>query len=136
MIATKAQPKAQQEKAPSALTSLMGSPAPQTNNSATTCVVSKGTHIDGYFNCTENIRLDGSVKGELYCEKRLVMGSTGMVEGRINTQDADISGTIEGDLVVANTLTLRATAQVRGTLSAKYLNVEEGAVYNGDCKIG
>lgn len=136
MIATKPQPKSQQEKVSMGNSSSATSSLSPNNGSSITCVVSKGTHIDGQFDCTESIRLDGSIKGELHCDKRLVIGSTGKVEGKVETKDADISGTIEGDLIVTNNLILRATARVKGTLTAKNLTVEEGAVYDGDCKIG
>ncbi|HHM20422.1 MAG TPA: polymer-forming cytoskeletal protein [Bacteroidetes bacterium] len=104
--------------------------------SGETCVISAGTVIEGKMQSSENIRLDGTLKGELTCDKRLVMGEKGKVEGNITTCDAVVMGTIEGELTASGTLTLKGTAYIKGTITAKSLVVEEGARYFGDCHIG
>jgi cytoskeletal protein CcmA (bactofilin family) len=110
--------------------------ANSTKDSQDTCVVAPGTTIEGKFTAAENVRLDGTVKGEVKCAQRLVMGETGKVEGNIRTKDAIIMGTIEGELVADGTLHLKNTANIRGTITAKFMVVDEGARYFGDCKIG
>ena len=101
-----------------------------------TCVISAGTVIDGKFKATENVRLDGTMKGEMKCDKRLVMGEKGKVEGNIQTRDAVVMGTVEGELTASGTLTLKGTALIRGIITAKSLIVEEGARYFGECNVG
>ncbi|HMR44157.1 MAG TPA: polymer-forming cytoskeletal protein [Saprospiraceae bacterium] len=103
---------------------------------ASTCVISSGTELEGIFTSKENVRLDGKVKGEVKCDSRLVMGETGKVEGKLQVGEAVIMGTIEGDLVVHGSLTLKSSARIKGNITAKLMAVEEGAVYNGECKIG
>ena len=137
MIATKPQPKTNSSNGYSSNNSVTDNSthfAPR--GSDATCIVSKGTRLEGQINSAENIRLDGFVKGELTCSKKLVMGSTGKAEGKVKTKDADISGTVEGELIVTGNLVLRATAKIKGKLIAKYLDVEEGAIYDGECQIG
>ncbi len=101
-----------------------------------TCVVATGTTIEGKFSSSENVRLDGQIKGEVKCTQRLVMGETGRIEGNIQTKDAIIMGTVEGELVVDGTLHLKSTAVIRGTITSKNMMVDEGAKYIGECKIG
>jgi cytoskeletal protein CcmA (bactofilin family) len=105
-------------------------------DSQDTCVVATGTVIEGKFSASENVRLDGMVKGEVKCSQRLVMGESGKVEGNIRTKDAIIMGKIEGELVAEGTLHLKGTAVIRGSITAKFMVVDEGAKYIGDCKIG
>jgi cytoskeletal protein CcmA (bactofilin family) len=64
------------------------------------------------------------------------MGESGLVEGNIRTKDAIIMGTIEGEIVAEGTLHLKGTAVIRGTITAKFMVVDEGAKYVGECKIG
>lgn len=128
MLGTKTKPK----KSETTLTAI-------TNHSpgkGETCVVSTGTTIEGKFRADENVRLDGLIKGEVKCEKRLVMGEKGRIEGNVTTQDGIIMGTIEGEVTVLGTLTLKSTAFIEGTINAKFMEVEEGARYIGECKIG
>ena len=107
-----------------------------TKESGETCVISHGTVIEGKFNSAENIRLDGVLKGEIKCDKRLVMGEQGKVEGNVSTVDAVVMGTVEGELKASGTLTLKGSALIKGIITAKYMIVEEGARYFGDCQIG
>lgn len=103
---------------------------------ATTTVIAKGTTIDGKFHCSENVRLDGSIKGEVKVEKRFVMGEGSYVQGNIQARDATIKGKIKGDIHVNEALHLMETAIIEGNITAKTMVVEEGARYNGSCKIG
>lgn len=105
-------------------------------DSQDTCVVAAGTTVDGKFSASENVRLDGLIKGEVKCSQRLVMGESGRVEGNIRTKDAIIMGKVEGELVVEGTLHLKGTSFVRGAITAKFMVVDEGARYVGDCKVG
>ncbi len=100
------------------------------------CIISNGTAIEGKFSSSENIRLDGFVKGEVSCSARLVMGENGKVEGNITSKEAIIMGRIEGDVKVEGSLHLKSTGVIKGAITAKYMIVEEGAQYFGECKIG
>lgn len=100
------------------------------------CVVSKGTHLEGHFKSAENIRLDGTVTGTVHCEKRLVVGEHGVIEGEVQTATAVVAGRITGNLTVAGVLQLTSTAKIEGDISAQSMSVEEGAMYNGACRVG
>ncbi len=127
LLDTKAKPKA--DVAAAAKTSLPPS-------SSANCVVAKGTKIEGNFRSPENIRLDGTVVGEVRCDKKLVMGEGSLVEGKIFAQDAVVMGAVKGDVQIAETLHLQSTAKIEGNITAKAMIVDEGAVFNGDCKVG
>ena len=51
---------------------------------SSSCILDSGTHIEGTVRSSEDMRLDGQIKGDVYCEKRFVMGGTGKVEGKVN----------------------------------------------------
>jgi len=126
MLDTKAKPK----------NDTAASKNPLPSASAANCVVAKGTRIEGNFRSPENIRMDGTVVGEVHCDKKLVMGEKSAVEGKVFAQDAVIMGTINGDVAITETLHLQSTAKVKGNITAKFMIVDEGAVFDGDCKIG
>lgn len=106
------------------------------SDKSTTCIISKGTRLEGQFSSQENVRLDGVIKGEVKCESRLVMGESGKVEGKVRTKDADIHGTIEGEITVFGSLQLRSTARIHGNITATTMSVEEGASWTGECRVG
>jgi cytoskeletal protein CcmA (bactofilin family) len=103
---------------------------------AQTTVIAKGTVIEGKFSCADNVRLDGAINGEVHVDKRFVMGDGSHVKGNIHARDAAIKGKINGDLFVKEALHLLETAVIEGNISAKTMIVDEGARYNGSCKIG
>lgn len=103
---------------------------------AATTVIAKGTVIEGKFACAENVRLDGAIHGEVKVEKRFVMGDNSFVQGNIDARDAAIKGKIKGDVRVKEALHLMETAVIEGNIFARTMVVEEGARYNGSCKIG
>ena len=130
MLGTKAKPK-------SAVENRYGSAAySQSSESTTTCVVAKGTLIEGKFSSTEDVRLDGTILGEVQCKNRIVLGESGRVEGTLQTKDAVIMGTVEGEVEAVGTIHLKGTAYIKGTITAANLVVDEGARYIGECKIG
>ena len=112
--------------------------APSSSNpeSNVTTVIAKGTTIEGKFHCIENVRLDGTLNGEVRVEKRFVMGDTGFVQGNIQCREASIKGKIKGDIHVKDVLHLSESAVIEGNISARVMQVDEGARYNGTCKIG
>ena len=102
----------------------------------TNCVVAKGTKIEGNFHSTENLRLDGVIIGEVNCDRKLVMGEESRIEGKIKAAEAVVMGTIVGDISVKGALQLQSTARIDGNIDSRYMIVEEGAQFNGECKIG
>lgn len=111
-------------------------PAGSDKDGGATTVIAKGTVIEGKFACAENVRLDGAIHGEVKVDKRFVMGDSSYVQGNIDARDAAIKGKIKGDVNVKEALHLMETAVIEGNISAKTMIVEEGARYNGSCKIG
>ena len=98
--------------------------------------IAPGTHIEGKFTTTEDLRLDGRIKGEIHCGKKLVMGEHGHVNGDIVCEDSSIKGKIIGTLKVRGLLHLLETAHLEGKIMAKKMVVDEGASYSGECLIG
>jgi len=114
----------------------VNAPSAGSGDSKTSCVVAQGTRIDGDFKTTENVRIDGSLKGNVECSKKLVLGKTASIEGVLKAKDAVVMGTIKGDLEISGLLKLESTASVIGDIRAKKIIVEEGAIYDGISKIG
>jgi len=108
---------------------------PSATISQTSCIIAKGTIIEGKFTTTEDLRLDGTILGEVQSNK-IVMGENGKIEGIVNCAESAIKGKIEGELNVKGLLHLLSTALIKGKIRAKKMIVDEGASYNGECLIG
>ena len=109
---------------------------PVTNTESLTCIIAKGTVIEGKITSTENMRIDGKVKGQVLCDKKLVMDAEGIIEGDVQAGESTIKGRVIGTVSVMNTLHLLESSFIKGDIKAKKLHVEEGAKYDGKCLIG
>ena len=108
---------------------------PETSN-ASINLIGTGTTIEGDIKSSGDIRVDGTVYGSVQSKAKVVLGSTGLVEGDINSQNADISGTIKGKTVCSELLFLKSTARVTGDIVTGKLVVEVGATFTGSCNMG
>lgn len=99
-------------------------------------MVSAGTIINGIMLAKTDLRVSGTINGEVLAEKRCIISETGLVKGDLATKEADIAGTLEGELRVSERLVLRSSAKITGDIHTKVLMVEEGAVIDGACRMG
>ncbi len=106
------------------------------SNQSLNCVVAKGTTIDGNIQCQDNVRLDGLLKGNLESSAQVVLGIDGEIQGDVKSVKARIDGTIKGNLNISEILVLGSTARIIGDIVAANMQVEEGAIFNGNSKIG
>jgi cytoskeletal protein CcmA (bactofilin family) len=98
-------------------------------------LLGSGTEITGDIRSQGDIRIDGSLNGTINCSGKVVIGSTGRVEGELICQNADISGEVKARIKVSELLSLKATAVVSGDIITNKLAIEPGAVFTGACKM-
>lgn len=94
-------------------------------------VIDQYSSFDGRFETEHDLRVDGTISGEVTCRGLFTVKKDATARVRVQTRDAHILGRFEGDLVCSGKLLLAATAQVTGTLKAAVLVVEEGAAVSG-----
>jgi cytoskeletal protein CcmA (bactofilin family) len=98
--------------------------------------IMSGTTLTGDVVCDGNIRIDGTLKGNLLAKGKVVIGASGIVDGEINCQNADISGTVKAKVTVSELLSLKASAKLTGDISTNKLAIEPGANFTGACSMG
>jgi cytoskeletal protein CcmA (bactofilin family) len=98
--------------------------------------INSDTTIEGSIKARGNLRIDGILRGDLICEGRVVVGKSGLIEGQIKCQNAEIEGQIKANIVVSELLTLKATAKLQGDIVTKKLSIEPGANFTGSCSMG
>ena len=97
--------------------------------------IAQGTIIEGDLKSEGDFRIEGVINGTLITNGKVVIGTTGLVEGSLSCNNADIEGKIKGKLVVLETLSLRASANVYGDVQTGKLAVEPGATFNANCQM-
>lgn len=99
-------------------------------------LIGAGTTIEGQVKSNGDIRIDGTIIGSVTSKSKVVVGSTGKIEGDIFCQNADVSGAVRGKTNITEMLFLKATAIVSGDINTGKLVVEVGAAFTGNCNMG
>lgn len=96
-------------------------------------IISAGTTLKGDITSNGDIRIDGTLHGNIDCTAKVVIGANGTVEGDINGQQADIMGKVNGTIKVKELLQLKGGSNVSGNIYASKLQIEPSANFNGQC---
>jgi cytoskeletal protein CcmA (bactofilin family) len=95
--------------------------------------INAGTVIHGDIICNGNIRIDGTLRGKIECSGKVVIGTSGQVEGDIVCANIDILGLVKGNVLVAEKTALKSSCRLTGDLQTGSLSIEPGAEFNGKC---
>lgn len=109
---------------------------PQTKTGNGTTLISAGTKLKGDISSSSDLRIDGTIVGNIHSSSKIVIGSSGVVEGDISGNQADIVGKVSGNIRAKELLQLRGESIVTGNLYAGKLQIEPSATFNGQCHMG
>jgi cytoskeletal protein CcmA (bactofilin family) len=98
-------------------------------------LISNGTDITGDIKSNGDIRIDGSLTGNLNTKGKVVIGTTGKVKGEVICKNSEVAGILEGKIVVGQLLNLKASSKINGEIVTSKLSIEPGAVFSGNCKM-
>ena len=99
-------------------------------------LIAAGTTLEGTISTKDDIRVSGRLKGTLNVEGKAIIAQEGNVEGDVFATDADVAGSLKGEITIKGRLVLKSTARIEGTIKTTRLIVEEGAVIDGNCRMG
>jgi len=108
----------------------------KTETAAAVNMIGAGTIITGDIVSKGDIRIDGTLKGSVNTQGKVVLGIEGMIEGDVICKDADISGTIKAKITVSQLLSLKTSAKLNGDIITNKLSIEPGAAFSGSCSMG
>jgi len=98
--------------------------------------VGGGTVVTGEANLKAMMRVDGHLSGRVSSSSgTLIVGANGKVDANIEVAVAVIHGTINGDIIATQRLELGRAAKVNGNIQTPSLIIEQGAVFEGSCKM-
>ena len=98
-------------------------------------LVSNGTDITGDIKSSGDIRIDGSLTGNLNTKGKVVIGTTGKIKGEVVCKNSEVSGTVEGKINVNKLLILKASSKIFGDIAKTRLSIEPGAIFSGNFKM-
>ena len=77
-------------------------------------IIAKGASIIGDFSSDGDLRVDGTIEGNIKTPGKVVVGKEGVIKGTLEGKDAYFEGSFSGQLTLTGTLTLKASAHIEG----------------------
>jgi cytoskeletal protein CcmA (bactofilin family) len=98
--------------------------------------VGSGTAVTGEATFKAMLRIDGHLSGRITSSTgTLVVGAGGQVDANIEVAVAQIQGIVNGDIIAGQRVELGRAAKVNGNIQTPSLVIEQGAVFEGGCKM-
>lgn len=98
--------------------------------------VGSGTVVTGEATFKAMMRIDGQLSGRIASSSgTLIIGTNGRVDANIDVAVAQIHGTVNGDIIATQRLELGRSAKVNGNIQSPSLVIEQGAIFEGSCKM-
>ncbi len=107
---------------------------PNPNNTMTN--LSSQSSLEGIIKVEGDITINGKVKGSITAKGKAIVGQSGIIEGDILAQNAEISGKVTGKVEIAQLLALKGEAKINGDIYTDKLIIEKDASFNGKCIMG
>jgi len=96
-------------------------------------LIGSGTSLKGDITSSGDLRIDGTLVGNIICSAKVIIGANGVVEGDVSGLTADIMGKVSGTIKVKELLQLKSNCQVNGNIHSAKLQIEPAANFNGQC---
>jgi cytoskeletal protein CcmA (bactofilin family) len=98
--------------------------------------VGNGTTLTGEASFKGMLRVDGHLSGQVKSDGgTLIVGNNGQVDADIAVAVATIHGTVNGNIHASQRLELGRAAKVKGDIETPTLIIEQGATFEGSCRM-
>lgn len=94
----------------------------------------EATCLIGRLSLAGDLRLDGTLEGELLGAHRLVLGPSARVKGKLRAHSVIVLGAhVEADIDASSSIELRNGASVTGDLRAPHIHIDPDIEFHGRC---
>ncbi len=109
--------------------------AKKDSHSEDVSIISGGVKLEGNLFSEGNVRIDGTVVGNVSVNGSLTVGENAHMQGEIKASSITMGGKIEGKVIASEILRLESKSVLKGDLITRKLIIEEGAVFEGNSKM-
>lgn len=94
--------------------------------------ISQGSEIAGDIHASGNLRVDGTIRGNVQADGDLEVSASGIIEGKtVSARNIIIHGMVKATLVAEAQLRIHSHGEVHGDVTAQALDIESGAKFVG-----
>lgn len=98
--------------------------------------VGNGTTLTGEASFKGMLRVDGGLSGTVRSDDgTLIVSTNGRVDANVEVAVAQIFGTVNGDITASKRIEMGRVAKVTGNIQTPALVIENGAIFEGSCRM-
>jgi cytoskeletal protein CcmA (bactofilin family) len=98
--------------------------------------VGNGTTLTGEASFKGMLRVDGGLSGRVSsADGTLIVSTNGRVDANVEVAVAQIFGTVNGDITATKRIEMGRVAKVTGNIQTPALIIENGAIFEGNCRM-
>ncbi len=106
--------------------------SPSSHTGLKAAVIGPGIVIDGDISGSENLVVEGKVKGNInLAAHEVTVGQSGEVNADVNAKLIRVAGKVKGDLAAKEKVIISSTGNVRGNIVTPRILLEDGAIFKG-----
>lgn len=98
-------------------------------------IIGDGTTVSGIIETDLFLRLEGSVKGDIFSRTKVIVAESGFIHGNIHAETVIIYGKVTGNIYAVEMCNLISGGTLEGDMHAKTCNIEENSHFKGHCNI-
>jgi cytoskeletal protein CcmA (bactofilin family) len=95
-------------------------------------VVGPQVSFIGEINACRRLVVEGNVNAKLQGCENVEVAETGLLQGQVGADNAEVRGRVEGELLVKKRLTIRQKGQVSGRTTYGEIEIERGGKILGN----
>ncbi|MER3545592.1 MAG: hypothetical protein C4311_13600 [Chloroflexota bacterium] len=95
-------------------------------------LVDRHSVFNGSFRTSRDLRVEGTMEGEVACEGKLIIAQGARVKATITAREIEVAGELDGEVTCSGRFRITPTGSAMGKVTAASLIIEEGARFNGD----
>ena len=105
---------------------------PSLQTSGKAAVIGPGIVINGDISGSENLVIEGKVKGHVHlAAHEVTVGQSGEVNADVSAKIIRVGGKVSGDLTATEKVVINNTGNVRGNIVTPRILLEDGAIFKG-----
>lgn len=94
-------------------------------------IISFGVTLEGKIQSNGDIRIDGTINGNVVAAGNITIGEHGVINGEVESEVVSLGGKVFGTIIAKEKVVLESRSILNGDLITKILVIEEGAKFDG-----
>jgi len=96
-------------------------------------LLGRGSEFEGKLTFEGTVRIDGTLRGEVFSDDVLIVGEGARVEAEVDVGEIIVQGAVVGNIRAKRSIEILTPGRVKGDLTTPSLQIDKGVIFEGRC---